>query len=101
MIKRMLVGLSLLLALPMVALADHPGDLDPENWQNILFIELGTSWESEVKSNLSPDAPVMKVVQSLDGIDEINGKTYLKLWVSIDDGEPVFKSYIQIGRAHV
>ena len=98
MIKRMLMGLSLLLALPMVALAGHPCDLDPENWQNILFIELGTSWESEVKSNLRPDAPVMKVVQSLDGIDEINGKTYLKLWVSIDDGEPVFKSYIRIDR---
>lgn len=72
---------------------------DPSDWQNIYFIELGTSWEVDVKSNVNPDEAVKKVVQRLDGTETINDCKYLKLWIKIDDAEEYLASYIRLDKS--
>ena len=70
-------------------------------WNNIGFIEEGTKWEVEVKGVNFMESPVINVVQWLDGVEEINGREYLKLWVKIDDGEYTLASYIRVDKAEM
>lgn len=66
--------------------------------QHIRYIEEGTTWEVEMKSNLDPEAPVVSLKQSIEGAETINGKEYLKLWLSVDGGEKNLISYLRISR---
>lgn len=79
-----------------VAFGSHE---DLSDWQNIFYIELGTSWEVDVKSNVNPDEAVKKVVQRLDGTETINDRKYLKLWIKIDDAEEYLASYIHLDKS--
>lgn len=72
---------------------------DPEkSSQRIRYIEEGTTWEVEMKSNLTPEAPAVNLSQSLDGSEIINDKEYLKLWLSIDGGEKELIAYVRISK---
>lgn len=66
----------------------------------IMFIEDGTSWEVEVKSNKDLSLKPFIVTQSLDGTEEINGKKYIKLWSSREGEDKELISYIRIDRAY-
>ncbi len=65
-----------------------------ETWPFIGFIEEGTKWELEV-SNVDFQETV-SVSQTLKDTEVINGKTYIKLWSSIEGGEANLVSYIYI-----
>lgn len=66
--------------------------------QHIRYIEEGTTWEVEMKSNVDPESPAVSLTQSLEGSEIINDKEYLKLWLSIDGGEKELVSYIRISK---
>lgn len=89
----LLAVLSVLFVLPVLS-GETAG---PEkSYQGIRYIEEGTTWEVEMKSNLDPEAPVVSLKQSIEGAEIINGKEYLKLWLSVDGGEKELVSYVRI-----
>lgn len=91
----LLAVLSVLFVLPVLS-GETAG---PEkSYQGIRYIEEGTTWEVEMKSNLDPEAPVVNLEQSIEGTEVINEIEYLKLWLSIDGGEKNLISYLRISR---
>lgn len=97
MIKNLVLSILLTVGIS----AGFARDNRPADWQNIYFIELGTKWEVEVKSNVDSDEPAKHVEQWLDGTETINDIQYLKLWISIDDNEAYLASYIRLEKPFV
>ncbi len=101
---RNVLSVVMLLAATFNAISASDSSLRNEgesDWKYIGFIEPGTKWEVEVKGVDVSELPVTNVVQWLDGVEEINGKEYVKLWVKINDGEYDLASYIRIDNAEM
>lgn len=96
--EKIVLTLVLMLTLVISGTVAFGSNDDLSDWQSIYFIELGTSWEVDVKSNVNPEQPVKKVVQRLDGTETINGLTYIKLLIKIDNAEEYLASYVRIDR---
>lgn len=91
--KKLILAFSVMLCMAFAMSAQEPGDPD---WQNIYFIEPGTQWEVEVKSNVNPGEPAIQVTEWLEGSEMIDGKWYLKLWVKIGEEAPRMTTYIRM-----
>lgn len=91
--RKVLVIISAVLCMGFSSYAHDPSD---PGWQNVGFIEPGTQWEVEVKSNINPEEPAMRVTEYLDGSELIGDKWYLKLWVKVGDETPRMTTYIRI-----
>lgn len=94
-IKIMTTALTMLLCYNSVTRANEPQHGDPD-WQFIGYIELGTKWEMEVKSNIFADKKSFNVTQWLEGTEEINGQKYMKLWSQVEDETPQITTYLRI-----
>lgn len=95
MVKELLIAMSLSLAISITAKAENENG-EGSGSNGIGLIESGTTWECEERLNAFSDMPMNKIVQTLDGTEEINGKTYIKLWVSTNDHSAKLRCYIRV-----